>query len=133
MAERVYPEHLPARTLVGSQPLAPAVRLEWQEDGRLAVFTLTDASRQSVDAYIDASLALLRGWPQNEIFYLLTDVTNRNVSLSPYFRERLKEVAVAIKEEQVRCVSAVVMANTFMATILVLFGNLFTRQAEFSN
>lgn len=100
---------------------------EWREPD-LVVLVMTDVRRETVDAYIQTLLDQLAEWPREAVLYGLYDISAPGVSLTPYFRSRLIEIADYLKATGKRTCSAIVVPNTLMFRIFTLFGDMFTNR-----
>jgi hypothetical protein len=99
-------------------------------NGRLIVYTLTDSSREAVEAYISDAIEMMKRLPPGQPLYTMHDISARSVSLTPHFRTRLNDIADYIREHNLSGSSAVILPNTFMNRIFALFAGSFSRRAN---
>src|SRR5678815_5629625 len=81
---------LPAMPAAGRK--SDSVTLEWVADGRIPVFTVGDVTRATIDTWLNLLADILRLWPTDREFTILHDVSIQNAFLTPYARERVKDL-----------------------------------------
>lgn len=109
------------------ESITPHLTREWR-DSNLVVLTMNDVRRESVDAYIQTLRENLDNWHSTGTLYGVYDISAPNMSLTPYYRERLNEFADYLKATGKRTCSAIIVPNTLMFRIFALFGDIFTRR-----
>ncbi|MCU0513216.1 MAG: hypothetical protein MUE40_11685 [Anaerolineae bacterium] len=117
---------MPERDL---EHLTPAVIRERRYAGRWTLYTLHNAERPNIDAYINDALHGLADLPAGQTLYMLHDLSSPQVALTPYFRARLGEVADYLKAHHITGYSAVVLPDTLMNRIFAIFAGSFSRRA----
>ncbi|HRF95567.1 MAG TPA: hypothetical protein PLZ51_10245 [Aggregatilineales bacterium] len=127
-AQKTLPDTIPAKTTQGPTSLGGGVTLEWFDNGDMLSFVLTDCRRETVDFYINTNITLLNHWDLSTPMKILHDISHENVSLTPYFRQRLNEIIPIINQTGVHGTSAVVMSKGFLETVIAFFGNAFNRR-----
>lgn len=78
--------------------IAPGLTQEWLHGGQVEFFKLTDATRESVDAWIDTALETLAQWPANRPYYGLVQMTlsaAHVIMVNGFARQRIEELAKA--------------------------------------
>ena len=106
------------------------VLFQWIESNAIARFTVKDSTRNSIDIYIDSSIALLKSWNPQKKLYTLHDISTPQFTMTPYTRTRLNEVSQTIKEGNVQTVSAIYMMASYQTALISFFGNIFTANAR---
>lgn len=113
------------------EQLAKTVSRHWSEDQSTVIFTMSDSSRESVTAYIDGNLDVLKNWDKSKILYTIQDISGPAVMLTPYLKDRLNEVTDHIKSNRLYVRTAIVMENNFTGQVMRAFGRLFTINARY--
>jgi hypothetical protein len=126
--QKTLPDSIPPKTTKGATLLGGGVTLEWFDEGEIAHFVLVNCRRETVDAYIDTNLLLLKHWDLSVDMRIFHDISHPDVSLTPYFRQRLNDIIPVINETGVHGVSAVLMSKGFLETVIAFFGNAFNRR-----
>ncbi len=100
--------------------LTPGLTREWLYDGTIVVYTLVDAHRETIDAWIDAFKADIGRWPAERPFLLMHDFSVKGVISTPYARSRAQELVDA--RPDVKGLAAIVFPrNSLMITMIQLF------------
>jgi len=68
------------------------VTLEYLHDGHIAVFTIMDMSRESLDRWADKLKAVTLSWPTDRSALLVNHFASKNAGLTPYLRAKLQEL-----------------------------------------
>lgn len=113
------------------EKLSGTVTQKWDTELGAILFEMLDTNRESVDAYIDGNLEVLRTWDKSKTLYTIQDISNKAVSLTPYLKGRLNEVTAYIKDNQIQVCTAIVMGNDFTGQVMRIFGRLFTINAKY--
>lgn len=108
--------------------IADGVKRQWILDGDVVLYTMTDSSKDNVDAYIESNIQMVREWPRPKPFLNVQDISSGEVLLTPYFRTRLQEVEAVLKEYKQDGFSAIILPDTFMFRIFSMFGRFFTQR-----
>ncbi len=106
------------RNLSEIEQIAEGVTMQWLEHGRIVCFTLNTVARAAIDAWLDRSYEIVKGWPPQMPYLALQDVSRS--MLTPYTRER-SAATVALTPEYLRGRSAVVMPHSVMNQAIRLF------------
>ena len=85
---------------------------------KILVFTVSDTSRQTIDAWITTTSTLVQNWPDDEPFFSLQDFSLRKTGPSPYSRAQAKKSTEAMKDK--RGYIAVAMPKTITSQLLRL-------------
>lgn len=101
-----------------------SVQLEWLHDGKVFMHTMTDSKRHSVDEYIESNLNLIRNWDNNRPFLAIQNISADGVTLTPYLRGRVGEIAIALRERQLTGYSAIILPNNIMMRVFSFFGRI---------
>jgi len=125
--ERQLPTYLPPIGDKTPKTLIKGVVFEWLNDEAF-LFTLSDVHREAVDMYINTAVGLLSNWDLDKPMRIISDMSDENMSLTPYFRKRLNDITSTINTSKVHGVSAVVMGGGFIETLIVFFGNAFNKR-----
>ena len=104
------------------------VTFEWIEDGRIAVFSLKDTSRTSVDAFFMVNLAFAEQ-NRGKTIYIFNDAMSPNIALTQYFRQKLTKLAEVFEEFDITAVIASVIQPGLFSTIAKLFSNFLSKSA----
>jgi hypothetical protein len=104
------------------------VSLEWV-DGCIAFFTLTASVKDALDIYIDVNIQIINNAKSGQWLLSMHDISHPNVTLNPYFRARLNEVAEMIRDDDKIHRSGIILANNIMGRVFSVFGNLFSSRA----
>lgn len=113
------------------EQLAPNVTRRRDNALHTVLFEMKDTSRDSVDAYIEGNLEILRNQDKTQTLYTIQDISNPAVTLTPYLKERLNEVTAYIKNNKIQVCTAIVMADNFTGRVMRIFGRLFTINARY--
>jgi hypothetical protein len=103
----------------------PNVTLEHLDGDRITVLTVTSIQHDAVDAWANATLALLAEHDPAQPSLMLHDVSKKNLSLTPYIRSRTLEMINARPEVPGRV--AVVLPDTGAGTLIRHFINQLNR------
>lgn len=115
------------------EQLEVGVTKHWNKDRTVVTFTMSDVSRKAVDAYISGNLEVLGNWDKTKTLFTIQDISNPNISLTPYLKSRLDEITNFIKTNEVNVCTAIVMENNFTGQVMRAFGRLFTVNARYLN
>jgi hypothetical protein len=113
------------------EQLGPGVTLERLAEGQIFVFTLSDVSRPTIDTWVAAVKNVTAGWPRHRPYFALNHFAGKNVSLSPYLRAAIKDLAT-YRPAQSGFIAAV-LPRTFFAQLMTLLlpamnrGNMISR------
>ncbi len=107
------------------EQLSQAVTREWLCDGQIVAYTVTDARRESVDAWVNAFKEDIMNWPLDRPFRVLHDLSARGAVSTPYARMRAQEV-VAVRPE-VKGRAALVLSGSLVNSLIHVWLN---RQSE---
>ena len=130
MVQQAPALQLPDKTDTDAKQLSPNVSFRWLHDGKTFETRITSSTRADIDIYAEANIAALRMWDKSAKFYSLQDVSDKNVTITPYFRSRLEEVAGVIKEVGLEGDSVIVLSNSITGRIVQVYGRIFARKAE---
>ena len=83
------------------------VSMRWESDGRICVLDLHSSSRSAIDVWYEAIKAIAQDWNPDQIFLAAYDL--KDVTLTPYFKQRATDVANAVRHLQGRY--AVIIGN----------------------
>lgn len=108
------------------EKLSENVIRRWDTELGAVVFEVSNSDRDSIDVYIESNLETLKEWDKSKPLYMIQDVSNEAVSLTPYLQGRLKEVMVYIKDNQMQVCTALVLTNNLSGQMSRVFGRLFT-------
>jgi len=121
---------LPDKSSTETVQLSPEVSFQWLQGGKAYLITITKASQEGVDAYIDANIAALDMWERGTTFFSVQDVSHPDVTITPYFRKRLDDILVHMKASGLQGHSVIVLANTIIGKIVRVYGSAFARRAD---
>jgi len=113
------------------EKLSDTVTRREDTDLSVVIFEILDSNRSSVDVYIDSNLETLRNWDKTKPLYLIQDISNKAVALTPYLKERLNEIMAYIKDNQMQVRTALVIPNDFNGRVAQMFGRLFTANGHY--
>lgn len=101
------------------EQLGHGVTREWIQDHQIVIFTLKDFSRPSIDTWIKATKETIDHRP-GETFYILHDHSTSGILvLTPYARERAKELTT--HHPDVPTYVALIVPKTFITQLFVYF------------
>jgi len=101
-------------------PDSRPVTLSWLRDGRIAVFKITGpATRSTVDQWFETVSSVVKSWPPDKLYLAMQDLSDKEVSLTPYASKRAREFEPLVKHLRGRV--ALVLPNTFANQIFRLF------------
>jgi hypothetical protein len=123
---------IPEPTTTGPVNYAHGVSFEWVEDGRIAVFTITDSSRPSVDTFINIHLAFAQQ-NRGKTIYTLSNASSPDVTLTPYLRQKSTKLAEAYEQLDITLYRATVVQAGFFTTIVKLFINMLANPSSRAN
>lgn len=86
------PIQLPPSTTTEAQPIAPNLNLHFIEDGQVAVITVENNTKATLEAYEEVVQTLLRQWRLGEPLRIMHVLTHAQVTLSPFAREKFTTV-----------------------------------------
>lgn len=72
------------------------IQFEWLQEGRIAVFRAKDCFPETIDAWYQTSLDIIKNWPETKPYLVLTNLTE--LGLTPYARQRTEELAVLMPQ-----------------------------------
>jgi hypothetical protein len=72
--------------------LTPGVTREWLSDNQILVYTVTSISRPVVNMWIDSLLNDIKNWPADKPFLYMGDYSHRNITITPYVKQRSAEL-----------------------------------------
>jgi len=101
------------------------VTIQWNADRSVALVTLTESNRKTVDTYIETNLDIFRKWDKSKPIFTIQDISGGKVTLTPYMKERLKEFTDYVNTNKVTMRTALVMENNFTGQVMRTFGRLF--------
>lgn len=81
---------LPEKSSTAVHVLADGVTFQWQHDGKIAIFTLTEVARESIDIWVEALRQIVKARSPKEPFLVAHDVSA--IALTPYIRQQMEEV-----------------------------------------
>ena len=120
---------LPARDSSGEYELGHGVTIEWLDNGRMVVFRLSQASRDAIDRYMVAKLALIRNWNPREPLAFISDGSHPDLAMTPYMRAKLPEIGAALRIYGIKSYAAVVIRKGVVGSLIRTFANRFYRKA----
>ena len=103
----------------------------WDEDTSIYTFALPNSNRATTDTYIDAVLESIRNWDTSKPYYGIEDITNPNISLTPYMRGRLPEITKLFKEREITAYIGLIMDSSFTAGVMKAFGRILSMNNRF--
>lgn len=112
---------LPDRLQPGLHDLGQQVKFEWLAEGKIAVFTVPDATRAVVDIYMDATTALVHEWSLEQPFLMLCDASNGTAPFSMAMRERVERLVRSDEFQALEGRFALVMQRNFLLQIIRMF------------
>jgi hypothetical protein len=92
------------------EEIAPGILQEWLYDDRIVAFTIQNISRSSIDAYIEASLQIIRTWPKDRD-YLVINTGSPRIIITPYLHRRAEELGYMATKRGLRGKNALVTPN----------------------
>ncbi len=101
------------------EQLSAGVTLERLHDGQILVFTITDVSRATLDTWVNTIKSITASHPAGQKYFALNHFEGKNVSLTPYLRAKIQELA-AWRPTQGGYIAAV-LPKTFFAQLMTLF------------
>ena len=102
------------------EQLTPHLTRELVDNGRIVIFTITEMTRTTVDAWIEGCLAYMRDCVTKEYpMLVLQDLSDPNVTQTPYSKERGAEATTAMPELSGR--TAFVLPKTAAALRIQFF------------
>jgi len=110
--------------------ITPNVAFHWLHNGVAYEVIAESSQRKDVDAYIDANLAAINQWDKQQPFYSIQNISNANVSVTPYFKSRLDEVADVMKAQEIKGVSMIVMNNNFTGQLMKMLSRFFVSRVN---
>ena len=120
---------LPERSHIGSITLVDGLEIEWLDDGKIILFNLKSPTRDLVEAYFQARhlhMDLANETPNIPVL-MINDLSSNEMSLTPFLRSRMNELAKRIRSESVHYYSAMVMPKSISGQVFKLAGNVLSR------
>ena len=106
------------------------VTFRWLHDGQAYETATHGSKRDDIDAYINANLAAVQQWNPEQPFYSFQDISHKDVSITPYFKARLENVAEAMKERGVSGISMVILNNGLSGQLLKILSRFFVNSVD---
>jgi hypothetical protein len=85
--------------------IAPGIYRGWLCQGRILVMRVTNVSRDSVDAYVEATIEELQNWPQDQIYLALKEM---DVAVTPYFHHQCEIIGDFVRGIRIKGRTALV-------------------------
>ncbi|MBI5928923.1 MAG: hypothetical protein HY862_06420 [Chloroflexi bacterium] len=111
--------------------IAPGLTQEWLYDGQVEFFKLTDATREAIDAWIDATLESLIHWPVNRPYYGLVQMSTSAahiIIVNGYARQRIEELMQSFPS--ISGYHAILMPRTVMKNVTSFVQRLFEESSR---
>jgi hypothetical protein len=121
---------LPDRSDATLTHISENVSFRWLYNGQAYEIITTSARREAIDAYIDTNLAVINQWDSTQPFYSFQDISHKDVSITPYFKARLNDVAVRMAEQGVEGISMVILNNGFSGNLMKLLSRFFVNRID---
>lgn len=102
------------------EQLAPNVYRTRIEDDRIILYKVSDAKRASVDAWANGIRESYESWDNSRPYLAVYDFSVI-FALSPYSRERVKELVELAKKLEIKGAYAIVLGNNLVSFALQLF------------
>ena len=94
----------------------------FEHDRNFYVYTLTRASREAVDTFINHCKPIYQSHPLEKPLFLMIDSSPTNTSsMSPYFKARIQELPVIAKSRNLQVFVAVVLPRHIMVQVVMFF------------
>lgn len=116
--------------VAGKHHLGHEVYAEWVERGKILIFTLPNSHQATLDIYIEASLESLKMPPPDEPYFVMHDLTSREVVFTPYMRKHLERVSDYIREQELHGYAAIILTKTITSQILVNYSRIFSKRSK---
>lgn len=104
------------------------VTLEWLDEGRIAIFSVRNATRKDVEIWANRAEELIRAWDLQQTYAVAHDV--QLAFLSAYAQERAKGISALVKSRGLQGRYAVVVANNVFGQAIRLFVNITLRAKD---
>ncbi len=114
-----------------AQDLGNNVVLQWNNEKTQVTYTLSASRRDAVDTYIESNLDILKNWDHTKTLYTIQDISDDNVALTPYLRERLNEITDYVKDNHIQVRTSVVLSDNLTGQLMQVFGRVFTINAKY--
>ncbi len=108
--------------------LTRGVTLQRIAGGQIIILTISRTVPEAVDAWAEASLRMLDVWPPDRPYLLLHDVSTPGVALTPYIRQRSRELATAAPHVGGRV--AVLLPRGALGRVIRIYLNYLSRNAN---
>jgi hypothetical protein len=102
------------------EQLAPNVYRTWQADNQIIAYKVFDAKRESVDAWANGIRETYENWNNSKPYLAVYDFSVI-FALSPYSRQRVKELVELAKKLEIKGAYAIVLGNNLVSFALQLF------------
>lgn len=100
--------------------LSPEVFRTRMHDDQIIVYKVSDSKRQSVDAWANGIRETYESWDNSKPYLAVYDFSVI-FALSPYSRQRVKELVELAKKLEIRGAYALVLGNNLVSFALQLF------------
>ena len=117
---------IPPPDTTGPQDFGHGVTFEWIEGGRIAVFTMKDSTRASVDTFINVNIALAEQH-RGKTIYIFNDAASPHISLTPYLRQKVTNLAGTLEALGITATMATLVEPGFFSTIAKIFGSILSK------
>jgi hypothetical protein len=101
--------------------VAPGLTRQWLCDRKIILFIFKDVSHETVDACANGIIETIEKWPPEIPYLCAYNLCFPEASLTPYFRDRLKEVMERYRDRAGR--TAIVIQRTFITNLAQFFLN----------
>jgi hypothetical protein len=101
------------------EDVAPGLTIEWYSNHRIAAFILTTVTQSTIDAFIEAVHQVEQNWAEEQPRLFLYDFAHKEVSLTPYLRQRIEDITTKVMAYEGR--TAFVIAKDIISHSMRLF------------
>ncbi len=109
------------------EQFAPGMYMEWLYEGQVFAAKLESMSRESIGAYVDKNLEVIRKWPEDKLYLTLQDGSHPVMGLSPYLQKRGQEIYDLLQERGLEGRIATIVPRTIAGRIITRTFNLISR------
>lgn len=103
----------------------------WILDNKAVAFVAADATRRTVDAWIDKQLELIKTWDPNRVAFMINSFAAPDCVVTPYARQRLNDILKYTSH--IRSLSCSIIARSALAMPVVLLSNAINSTARRQN
>lgn len=119
--------HPDVHALVSSEQVHPQLRLDWYCNRQIVVYSISGdlASPPYIDIWHDIVAGIMCSWPKNKTYFGIHDITDADLSLTPYLRDKSGELFQLYRD--LKQYVGIVVSNAFSAQMVRVLTRAYAR------